>query len=62
MFFSLCQVADIRFEVGVDKEKLNVPAIFNRLSAEDFVNFRFDTFNGTTPASTYFTVPNVCNE
>ena len=56
------QVGDVRFEVGIDKETPNVPVVFNRLSAEDFVNYRFTTFNGTTPSSTYFTVPAACNE
>ena len=46
----------------MDKERPNTPAIFNRLSAEDFVNFRFDVFNGTTPSSSYFEVPQSCNE
>ena len=56
------QVADVRFEVGVDKETPNVPTFFNRLSAEDFVNFQFIQFNGTTPSSSYFVVPSACNE
>jgi hypothetical protein len=56
------QVGDVRFEVGVDKETPNAPTFFNRLSAEDFVNFQFMNFNGTTPSSTYFAVPSACNE
>ena len=56
------QIADVRFEVGVDKEIPNVPAFYNRLSAEDFVNFQFQMFNGTTPSSSYFVVPGACEE
>ena len=56
------QIGDARFEVGVDKETPNSPTFFNRLSAEDFVNFLFTSFNGTTPSSTYFAAPSACNE
>lgn len=56
------QVGDVRFEVGVDPESPNSPAIFNRFSAEDDVLFRFIMFNATTPPATYFTIPSVCEE
>ena len=65
MFFFLLylvQIADVRLEVGVDPETPNMPTFFNRLTSEDFVNFLFYTFNGTTPSSSYFVVPTACNK